>query len=232
MKTKFFKIFTLALVMCSGITNAQIKTNNATSATITGESVFLDASSFPSNSIGKGLNFPRTNLVTFTFTSPTTSALKFPTAYDGLVVYNTATGTTITGIPVAVTPGFYYYKNTGATTNSTTGIWTPIAGANTSVDIKTTETITNTLVNGSQVYGIKGTFTATGSSAFVSVPVPTDMTGLYKMTIFKPGGSTVFATGVQTFNVATSTNNVVTGEGMITQVYPAGTYDYVLEYFK
>ncbi|MNE29639.1 hypothetical protein D3C80_1231290 [compost metagenome] len=231
MKSKFLKIFTLALAMYSGITNAQIKTNNAASATIIGESVFLDASSFTSANIGKGLNFPRTNLTTFTFVSGTTSALKFPTAYDGLVVYNTGTGTTITGTPVAVTPGFYYFKNTGATTNSTTGVWTPI-GSSSAVDIKTSETATNTSVNGSQVYGIKGSFAATGTSAFVSVAVPAGMTGLYKMTIFKPGGSTVFATGVQTFNIASSTNNVVTGEGMITQVYPAGTYDYVLEYFK
>lgn len=231
MNTKSFNFFTFTLLLLSGIANAQLKTNNATTAVIGGESVFLDASSFTSGNIGKGMNFPRTNLTTFTFVSGTTSALKFPTAYDGLVVYNTATGTTISGTPVAVTPGFYYFKNTGGTTNPATGVWTPIGGAN-NVDIKTTETTTNTLVNGSQVYGIKGAFTASGTSAFVSVPVPAGMTGLYKMTIFKPGGSTVFATGVQTFNIASSTNNVVTGEGMITQVYPAGTYDYVLEYFK
>ncbi|RTZ45871.1 hypothetical protein EJ377_13970 [Chryseobacterium arthrosphaerae] len=36
----------------------------------------------------------------------------FPTLLDGMIVYNTATGTAATGTAgVSVVPGFYYYDN-------------------------------------------------------------------------------------------------------------------------
>ena len=228
MNTKFLKAFSLALALFSGVANAQIKTNNGISATIANESVFLDASSFPvGTSSGKGLNFPRTNLTTFTFTTATTSALKFPTAYDGLVVYNTATGTTITGTPVAVTPGFYYFKNTGATTNSTTGVWTAIGGSS-KVDIATAETATNTSIAGATVYAIKGSFTATANNTAITLAAPTGITSMYRITIYKDGA--VFGTSLYSYNKATGA--AYTGSPGISVVYPAGSYDYVLEYFK
>lgn len=214
--------------MCNCIiTHAQIKTNNPSTSSISGESVFLDASSFNSANVGKGMNFPRTNLTTFTFVSATTSALKFPTAYDGMVVYNTTAGTTVSGTPVAVTPGFYYFKNTGATTNSTTGVWTQI-GSSSAVDIKTTETIKSESINGAQLYAVKGTFTTTANNTAITLAAPTGISSLYRITIYKDGG--IFGTTLYSYNKATGA--AFTGSPGMSVVYPVGTYDYVLEYFK
>lgn len=238
MKNIIKSILVTAIFTTTSISFGQVRFSNSTTHTaVTSSSAFIDASSNStsnaSTNVGKGLIYPRTDLTSFAAFggSPIGVGASFPTRFDGMIVYNTATSG-VAGVGSTqgtLSPGFWYYDNKSTSTNG--GMWKPI-GSNPSVDIKTNETTTNTLVNGSQVYATKGAFTATGSSAFVSVAVPFGMSGLYKMTIFKPGGSTVFATGVQTFNVATSTNNVVTGEGMITQVYPSGTYDYVLEYFK
>ena len=96
--------------------NAQIASNNSINATINSESAFLDVSSSASTTnFAKGLGFPQTNLTTFSFVSVAGSFIKFKTGYDGLLVYNIATGTTpATGAGVggqAVTPGFYYFSN-------------------------------------------------------------------------------------------------------------------------
>lgn len=110
---------------------AQVKMNNQISSTLGGESVFMDASSFPqSNNLGKGLGFPRVNLTTFTFVTQGASALKFPTGYDGMIVYNTATGMTPAsgaGVQTMVRPGFYYFRNPGTVTGAASGQWVAIS---------------------------------------------------------------------------------------------------------
>ena len=108
----------------------QLKSASAIDNTITGESVFIDGSSFSSFSanIGKGLAFPRTDLTAFQFVSEG-SFINFPTRYDGTIVYNTATGTTTaTGSGVGnqnVTPGFYYFSNPTGGSISNNGQWIP-----------------------------------------------------------------------------------------------------------
>ena len=107
---------------------AQVKINGVPSSTIATEAPFMDASVFPvSNQSGKGLLFPRTDLTQFTFKTATTNALLFPTAYDGMIVYNIASGPTKSGIQVNVTPGFYYFSNPGSGYNSSTGTWIRIS---------------------------------------------------------------------------------------------------------
>jgi hypothetical protein len=101
---------------------------------------------------------------------------------------------------------------------------------NESRDIVSTEVMLPTKINGAQLYAIKGDFTASGSSALVSVPVPSGMTGYYSFVVNKDGMT--FRNSIVSFNTATSTNNVTTGFGMFTEAYPAGNYSYVLEYFK
>lgn len=243
MNTKNTSIFTIVLLGLSIISNAQVKTNNTISATIGGESVFLDGSSFPAaNNIGKGLSVPRTNLTAFTFITPVTNALKFPTAYDGMIVYNSVAGTTpasgsgIGGQPVAV--GFYYFSNPTPTPafSSASGQWLPL-GSSPKVTIATAETATNTLINtgvgvDKQLFAKKGTFTASGTSTAVDIPAPTGMTTLYGITIFKAGTNTVYDRSLYSFTVATSAGNAITGSPSMSVVYPSGTYDYVIEYLK
>ncbi|AZA48841.1 hypothetical protein EG346_11935 [Chryseobacterium carnipullorum] len=231
----------LAIVSGTSSTFAQIRSNNAVSSTVGGQSVFLDASAngfSGSTNSGKGLAFPRTNLTTFTFVTPTTGALNFPTGYDGMIVYNSGTGNTPgTGSGVgaqAVTPGFYYFSNpTAGPGNYTTagGRWLPIAG-NPKVNFTNSEVATNTLVNNAQVYAIKGQFTATGSSTAVDIPAPTGMTALYGITIYKAGTNTVYDRSLYSYTLATTAGNAITGSPSMSVVYPSGTYDYVIEYLK
>lgn len=230
------KISALVLLALGIFSNAQIKTNNTINATIGGESVFLDASSFPaSNNLGKGLSVPRTNLTTFTFVTPVTNALKFPTAYDGMIVYNSVAGTTpatgsgIGGQTVGV--GFYYFSNPTPTPafSSASGQWLPLGGGG-KENILTTETVTNRQVNNAQIYGIKGTFNANGTTTAVTIPAPAGITALYGITIYKAGTNTVYSRELYSYDI--TNGSAVTGSPSMSVVYPNGTYDYVLEYLK
>ena len=246
-------IFILTIGSLSSLMFGQIRTNNATAATIVGQSAFLDASatSFSQNSNtsnGKGLVFPRTNLTTFSFATPTTSFGSFPTVYDGMIVYNTASGTTpTTGSGIggqAVEPGFYYFSNPTAglaatggngNYNSSQGRWLPLGGAapapvDPTVDVLATETKTNLKLAGAQVYAVKGTFTTTGSSTSVTITPPSGMTSLYSITIYKSGSASVYSRDLYSYNISNGT--AITGSPSMSVVYPQDTYDYVLEYLK
>ncbi|MCK0199155.1 tail fiber domain-containing protein [Ornithobacterium rhinotracheale] len=104
--------------------------------------VFLDASSkydtqnVGSNNKGKGLVFPQVDLRTFEFDITTPDGAEIlPTFYDGMVVYNTGKGSTISnalkgGIQVEVEPGFYYFSNPDGRSNLNvqTGRWMKLGG--------------------------------------------------------------------------------------------------------
>lgn len=237
MKNIFITILSVASISLS----AQLR-NNLTPANgaITSTTAFLDASSSitwnGANNNGKGLVFPRTDLVAMTtLVAPGNgSAALFPTRLDGMIVYNTATGTASTGTAgVSVVPGFYYYDNKSATLNG--GTWKPLASV---VDPKfnvtsaAAGTPTNTLVNGNQVYAIKGTFNASGTSTAVDIPAPAGMSAMYGITIYKAGTNTVYDRSLYSYTVATSAGNAITGSPSMSVVYPNGTYEYVLEYLK
>jgi len=233
------KISALVLLAFGIFSNAQIKTNNTINATIGGESVYLDASSFPaSNNLGKGLSVPRTNLTTFTFVTPVTNALKFPTAYDGMIVYNSVAGTTpatgsgIGGQTVGI--GFYYFSNPTPTPafSSASGQWLPLGGSG-KENILLTETVTNRQVNNAQIYGIKSSFTVNGSTApnTYTNPVIIPSTGsLYRITIYQAGTNNVYANSVYSYDK--TNGNFITGSPSMSVVYPNGNYDYVVEYTK
>lgn len=129
------KILLIASVGLSSIAFSQVNLGIQPNISIANESVFLDATqyvTFPNN-VGKGLVFPKVDLTTFTFVTPSTTPSKFRTAYDGMVVYNSGTGSVSasasTGQATTVSPGFYYFYNpTGATTrNVTAGVWKPFS---------------------------------------------------------------------------------------------------------
>ncbi|MTK52682.1 hypothetical protein [Paludibacter sp.] len=138
----------ITISFCSH-TYAQVFSNGTVTANITAENPFFDASSNfdlsidPSNA-GKGLLFPRTNLTTFNFNTGILDGATFPSAYDGMIVYNVATGTTPSGQGLkstSVTPGYYYFSNPNAAANTSStsdianGQWIRIADQN---DMKTT----------------------------------------------------------------------------------------------
>jgi hypothetical protein len=97
-------------------------------------------------------------------------------------------------------------------------------------NITTSEVALSTKIGGKQLYAITGTFIAGGTSALITVTKPADMSDYYSITTFKDGKT--FRKQIISFDLTATTNNVVTGSGFLTEVYPAATYTYVLEYFK
>ncbi|WP_292009030.1 hypothetical protein [Chryseobacterium sp.] len=235
-----YKFVFILLLSAVGLSQAQVRiVNSINNSVATNSSAFIDASSNSTTNattnIGKGLIFPRTDLTTFTSFSgtPTGIATSYPNRFDGMVVYNTATSG-VAGVGATqgtLTAGYWYYDNKSTTV--TGGTWKPVAAASSSaVNILTTETTTNTLINSAQVYAIKGTFTASGNSTAVNIPAPAGMTGLYGITIYKSGSNTVYSRDLYSYTIATTAGNAITGSPTVSVVYPAGTYDYVLEYLK
>ncbi|NML70487.1 hypothetical protein HHL23_11820 [Chryseobacterium sp. RP-3-3] len=235
----------LAIVAFGSLINAQVNVNNSVQSSINNSNVGIDLSSSFSTeagagpNVGKGVLIPSVNLVNFEFDLTLADGVTFPTFFDGMMVYNNATGTTLTAgnrssTATPVTPGYYYFYNPSGASNSnvTGGVWRPIGGGNPKFDVTTAETETNTLVASKQVYAIKGTFTATGSSTAVNIPSPTGMTTLYGITIYKAGTNTVYDRSLYSYTIATSAGNAITGSPSMSVVYPSGTYDYVIEYLK
>lgn len=228
----------ITLVIISNV-NGQVRiVNSITNTSALNSSAFIDASSSSSNNattnIGKGLLYPRVDLTTFASFSGSSIGLStsYPTRYDGLVVYNTGTGNTLVGASttiVAVTPGFYFYNNK-STTSVTGGVWTPFLTGSVTKDVTSSEVMLNTKINGAQLYAINGTFTTDGATTAVTVTKPTGMSGYYSMVIYKDGKT--FRNGIYSFDTTLATSNVITGSGLFSEVLPAGTYSYVLEYFK
>jgi hypothetical protein len=228
-------IFIIAL-LSSVITFAQVRMTG-TNISQSVSSAFIDASSNSTNNgtvgTGKGLVFPRLDLSTFTFVGATpTLPSNFPTRFDGMIVYNTKDGGaanvgTTDGVLV---PGFWFYENKSATL--TGGMWKRVGSGATGAikDITSTEVVLSTKVNGQQLYAISGSFTASGTSAGITVTVPSGMTGYYSFVIYKDGKT--FRSAIVSFDIAATTNNVITGSGPFSEIYPAGDYNYVLEYFK
>ena len=107
------------------------------------------------------------------------------------------------------------------------GAWMDVASL---TNISTTEVVLPIKIDGAQLYAIKGSFAADGVSAAVTITKPTGMTGYYSLTTYRDGKT--FRNQIISFDTVATTGNVVTGSGFMTEVYPAGTYNYVLEYFK
>lgn len=230
-------ILTILIFFITLISNAQVRFTSIANTASSTASSFIDASSNSTNnnstSTGKGLVFPRVALGSFTFGTATTGIpTSFPSRYDGMIVYNTTDGGAANaGLTSGVlAPGFWFYEN--KTTSLTGGTWKPLgSGAAGSVkDITATEVVLDKKIDGAQLYAIKGSFTADGVSAAVTITKPTGMTGYYSLTTYKDGKT--FRNQIISFDTVATTGNVVTGSGFMTEVYPAGTYNYVLEYFK
>ena len=230
----------LGLISINFASYAQVRAIGGTPSNVSTSSAFLDASSSSiydaSANSAKGITFPRVDLTTFTFLGVTGSSSSFRNRYDGFIVYNTATsGVALAGATSGtLTRGFWYYNNSAAGVGAGTttgGTWTPLVDGATSVkDVTSSEVALPTKVNGAQLYAINGTFTASGTSTAITVTKPTGMTGYYSMVTYKDGKT--FRREIYSFDTALATLNVITGTGAYSEVLPAGTYSYVLEYFK
>ncbi|MHA3045401.1 hypothetical protein JSO61_008775 [Riemerella anatipestifer] len=123
---KKITILALALGTCT-IAQAQVLSNGEISKSLFNTNYFLDGSNFKNKldpSIGKVLGFPQTDLTKFTFNLDVVKNDVVASGFDGVVVYNTATGKTLAdaskgGKQVDVTPGFYYFSNPNGATNQT-----------------------------------------------------------------------------------------------------------------
>lgn len=241
------KIFYLLMLGATSLPlAAQMLSNGNMIAGATNSNVILDASTAFSNeagagpNVGKGIVIPSVNLVNFEFDLSLADGFTFPTYFDGMIVYNSTPGTTLTtgnrsSTATIVAPGYYYFYNPNGSTNGnvTGGVWRAMGG-DSRVNIANTETVTSTLINNSQVYARRGQFTANGTSTAPTaytgaVTIPT--TGsLYRITIFQAGTNNVYANGVYSYDKATG--NLITGSPSISVVYPSGNYDYIVEYTK
>lgn len=237
----------LAIVAFGSLVNAQVNVNNGIQpATINNSNAAIDLSSAFSTeagagaNIGKGIIIPSVNLVNFEFDTSLADGSTFPTFFDGMIVYNNANGTTLTAgnrssTATIVSPGYYFFYNPNGSTNGAVqqGVWRPL-GADPKVNIATAETVTNTLVNGNQVYARRGTFQTSGSSttptSFSNAAVIPAAGSLYRITIYQSGTNNVYSNSVYSYNNATG--SFVTGSPSMSVVYPAGTYNYTIEYTK
>ncbi|WP_394265660.1 hypothetical protein [Bergeyella zoohelcum] len=238
------KILLMGAMVVVSLSYSQIRQSGTASSLISNSnSSFLDASGSSTwnninSNAGKGLVFPRTDLtkVTSLASNPQGPAF-YPTKMDGMIVYNVGTGAPKIN-PTAtpnVTPGFYYYEN--KTTNLQGGKWVRIGdgSANRVLEIATNEVATNVKVENNQVYTIKGQFTSDGSTQ-ARINFPAGITSIYNIKIYKKttsGSSQLVHAQLYDYNLtASSGNNVTFGSGVMSTSIPAGTYDYVLEYFK
>lgn len=229
------KIFITVCILSALYGTAQVRMTGI-GITSSNSSAFIDASSNTTNNgtvgTGKGLVFPRVDLSTFAFVGSTGVASNFPSRFDGMIVYNTA----VSGVAGAgatqgtLIPGFWFYEN--KSTSVSGGTWKPLGTGvgGTVIDITPTEIALDTKVNGVQLYAIAGSFTADGVRAAVTITKPAGMTGYFAITIYKDGKT--FRNQIASFDTSATTDNVFTGSGPFSEVYPAGTYNYVLEYFK
>ena len=179
------------------------------------------------NSAGKGIIFPRTDitLVQVDAINPNNQlydlegggVIGAKTYYDGLVVFNTGTGSIpANGMGTSaspVSPGFYYYRNTGTDWN--TGVWMPLGGgASTSVKSKT---VTDVVADGVSATLNLGT----------SVITENEVVEFLGAKVYNAAGDLV----IEAFSdYEKATNILATGNGMMYQVLPEGTYKVLVEY--
>ena len=184
-------IVSIITIFGFNVLSAQILTNNGLSPLITNSNVLIDGSSNFSTEAGagpyqgKGIIIPSVDLVNFAFDLTLADGSTFPTYFDGMMVYNNATGSTlITGdrssTATAVTPGFYYFSNPDGLANSnvTSGVWTALAGSTTISNTNLTGAITtsgNTATLGSFTSSNIATAvtdeTGTGSVVLAASPI-------------------------------------------------------------
>lgn len=231
-------IFILLIGAVSNI-SGQISTNSVPQDTSTDQNVFMDAASNfnysanSSHSIGKGLGFPQTDLSQFEFITTNLDGINYPSYFDGMVVYNIGTGSTndpsLTTQTEGLTPGFYYFYNPNGEANQSVseGKWVRIGGA---AEAK------RTTASGKEIFTQKGEFTLKTGDNGTSILFPEGMTSLYSIKIYRKDGDASHLVGSSLYtyklNAGEGQKNIIFGTGIISTAYPAGTYEYEMEYIQ
>ena len=194
---------------------------------------FIDASSSvgfnPFLGAGKGILFPQTDITnvdeTDIFDSGTIgSPSNNPNFYDGLIVFNTGSGTTTLGNPVTVEPGFYYYSNPNASSIGT-GEWKPLGGGGDGrFTISPTPVETNTVTPNGNVFVVEVSGTTDGTST--TLDLSTDLSGI---DVFRFRRAYVYNSNDELVIQATnefdnSSKILTTGDGSVNKLLPSGTY--------
>jgi hypothetical protein len=229
MKKLILTAVLFALVLNSSY--SQINSNAITvDNAISGQNPFFDAStnfdptlSF-SNTIGKGLLFARTDLTSWVFNISEFGGGTFPTAFDGMIVYNTGTGNTLTtgnnpSASFTVAPGFYYFSNPTVDPNDfnptvTLGEWLPLGGPVTTIK---TAVITSVPADGENT--VLDLAAGTGTIGTV--------TRFLEAKIYDSAGQLVLTASS---NYVFATNVLTTGNGGVNTLLPAGSYTVVLAF--
>lgn len=215
--------------------SAQVYSSFPINPSITNSNVMLDGSTnFSAESgaganQGKGIIIPSVNLVDFEFDLTLRDGSTFPTYFDGMIVYNNTMGTTLvagqrSSTATNVVPGFYYFSNpTGSTNDSVSpGKW--LALGSSAISVKTREVI-KTIEVGATTATVDLT---TGDNSGQ---------GMAGVTVNQFIGAKIYnyATGQLQMDASSSyvdgtAKILTTGNGFISQVLPAGTYKFVIEY--
>ena len=246
MKKNICILFSIFVVSFS---NAQFNTASQVDVATAEENAFLDASNYSDTtnwgvSKAKGFVFPQVDLTQFRFNADNVTPFFFPTAFDGMIVYNIGSGPIadpkLTTAQENVEPGFYYFYNPDGKSTLLTpgktgddaianGKWIRL-GSGGSTTIKNTPSVIGK-IDGANLYAVKGDFTAPGG-ATVTIPNLNTLgiTSIYSIKIYKGGTKKLVASSLSSYDVAN--NKVVIGVGNMTMSLEATNYDYVLEYFK
>jgi hypothetical protein len=231
MNTKIKILF--FLLITSFVTNAQIDTRSINDGIFGGNINFDASGGFLDNS---GMLYARTNLTSFTFSGTDDQG------YDGLVVYNTTAGNTqATGAGVgneAVTKGFYYFDNPNGSSfglPTSAGVWTPLGGGSSSAvaiaDGVASDSYATINATQEKVVRLTG-ISADGTNTTLDLDAALTTAGVAvakfrKAAIYDTAGDLVMqATGGYT----TGTDILVTGNGMMNKLLPAGSYSVEVYY--
>ena len=239
MKNKL--LISIPLLLFATFCFAQVRiVNNTRNNAAANSSAFIDASSNLGNNNnatrGKGILFPRTNLQIFNNFggAPIGIPNSYPTRYDGLIVYNTATSgeAGVGNTEGTLSEGYWFYENKTNSTNG--GTWKPLGSAE-SPKIHVTEntpTETNLVTVDTTVEKVISiTGTADGITTHMDLGttvLPKDtVVNFRKAIICDSNGTQVL---VATGSYDTATNKFVTGNGMMNYCLPAGN-DYKVELY-
>ena len=214
--------------------------NNTRNSAAASSSAFIDASSNLGNNNnatrGKGILFPRTNLQIFNNFggAPIGVPTSYPTRYDGLIVYNTATSgeAGVGSTEGTLSEGYWFYENKTNSTNG--GTWKPLGSAGSPIVHITENTATETnlvTVDDTMEKVISITGTADGITTHMdlgtSVLSEDTVVNFRKAIIFDSTGKQVL---VATGSYDSATNKFVTGNGMMNICLPAAN-DYKVELY-
>jgi hypothetical protein len=224
---KFNLYFAILGLMTIAEVTAQVNSNAVISNSVEGSNVFLDASTnfntsaSSSASIGKGMVFPTTDLNAFRFDIDAADGITLPSYFNGMIVYNIGTGSTadplLTTQTSGLVEGFYYFSNpTGEIDgNITSGVWKRLGGGS---SVKSKEVTVVVPANPTTATLDLGT----------SVIAASEVNSFLGAKIYDSTGQNLVMTADSAYNK--STNLLTTGNGIMYQVLPAGTYKVVVDY--